>query len=308
MGTEAKWYLYGLSVGGTVITPLTDATPAANTEFITEYTPGGLLPCFRGAQGVRPTVEASSPRIKAVLDLLGFLGKDCSATNVDLYYMKAGGHASRSPIADTVHKAVRARRSLVCWSRLSVRHGGNAAVDFRVVPTYDGSNAPLVGLGQIALPAAPLPTDLYTLGPVSLNGTVLSGIDGWTLDLGTQIDETASDGEEFTSFVGIRSADPVLTVTHPDPKYWETLGLDGQAVTACSFALRKKAVDSTRNVAAATAAHVKFSNTDNPGGLATVQRTSGGTGNASSTELRIAFRVNAAGSAYPLAVNTAVAL
>jgi hypothetical protein len=306
MGTQAKYYLYGLSAGSALISPLTDATPSANVEFFTENTPGGILPAFRGAHGARPTIEASTPKIASVLNLCGFLGKDLSGANTDLYYVQAPSHGSRAPLNQAVHKAVRARRALVYWTRISVRQGGLASIDVRVVPTFDGNNVPLVGLGAIAMPAAALPTEFYTLGPVSLNNALLEGIDGWTLDLGTQIEEAGSDGEEFTSFVGIRQADPVLTVTHPDPKYWESLGLDGAAVTACSFGLRKKAPDSTRNLA--TGQHIKFANTDNPAGLATVQRTSGGTGNASSTELRIAFRVNQTSSVYPLTVNTATAL
>ena len=306
MGTSKQYYLHGILLGGaTWIGELTDTTPAANVELLTEYASGAVAPSFRGGHGARPDVSFTSPQLKTILDACGMTGAGYLATNVDLYYRKASNLATREAIASLSPLLIRARRSCVYWTSSNAQQGQVATIACRIVPTFDGTNAPLIGLGSQAIPSGLVAEQFYTLGPVKPNGgAAVDGLQGWTLEMNPEINEKASSGEDFLSFVGVRRHDPVWTLTGPDLDYWASIGVDGLQLTALAAYLRKKAEDSTRCEANGNAVHIKFSNVDTPCGLITIDNTTGGMTDEASQGLRIGMRVDDAASSYPLQVAT----
>lgn len=309
-GTTQQFYLHGVLLPGAVwIGALTDTTPAANVSFLDGFASGSaVVPSFRGGQGATPDISFTTPQIKTVLDQCGFTGLDCSASQCDLYYRKAKLLDTREAIGASEHLMLRAKRCLLYWTGIQAQQDQPATIACRIVPTYDGTNAPLVGTGSQTIAANLLSEQHYTLGPVKLNGNWIDGVQGWNLDLGVQLNERRSDGLIYPTFVGVRQHNPVLTVTTPDADFWASPGVAGAAVTALLAYLRKKDDDATGNLTDATASHIQFSNAENPAGLATVENSSGGIDDEASLDLRIGLRISTANTAHPLAADTAIAI
>lgn len=305
-----QYYLHGILLpGATWIGQLTDTTPAANIEFLTDYASGSaIVPSFRGAHGARPDISFTSPQIKTILDATGLTGVAYAANNVDLFYRKGTVLGTRDAIGGGTHLLVRARRSFFYWTQIEASQDAAASISCRIVPTFDGTNAPIVGLGSQNIAANLLAAQEYTLGPVKPNGTPIDGVQSWTLSLNPDVNAKASDGESFWSFFGVRRHDPVLSVYTPDLDRWVSIGTGGLQITTLTAYLRKKKIDSTSNEADGSAVHIKFTGADNPCGLATLMDTSGGVTDEAALGLNIGLRISAADTAYPLTLSTASAI
>jgi len=309
-GTTKQYYLHGILLPGSVwIGELTDTTPAANVTFLDAFAAGSaVVPSFRGGQGATPDITFTTPQIKTILDQCGMTGLDCSASYCDLYYRKAKLVDTREAIGSSVHLQVRARRCLLYWTSITAQQDQPATIACRIIPTFDGTNAPLAGTGSQTIASNLLAEQHYTLGPVKLNGSWVDGVQAWNLDLGVQLNEKRSDGQTYPTFVGVRQHNPVLTATTPDADYWASPGVAGAAVTALLAYLRKKDDDNTGNLSDATAEHIQFANNDNPAGLISVQNTTGGINDEASLDLRVGLRISSADTVHPLTVNTAIAI
>jgi len=309
MGMTKKFYLHGILLpSGAWISQLTDTTPAAAVEQICEYAAGAYVPSFRGGHGAVPEITFTSPQLKTVLDLCGLAGADLSAGNVDLFYRAATNLGTRAAIGDGAHIRIRAVRAMMTWDQITARQNQLATIGCRIIPTFDGTTPPLVGLGSQTIAANLLASQAYTLGPVKLNGAWIDGSIDWTLNLNPKPNDEASDGDAYISWAGVERHDPVLSVTPRDLGHWETIGVGGLQVTACLAYLRKKSADLVGNVADANAEHILFSGTDNPCGMATLEQSSDGSDGAAQIALRVGLRISDAASAHPLTLNTATAI
>lgn len=312
-GTTKQYFLHGILLpGGTWIGVATDLTPAANIEHLTAYAGAATVPSFRGGAKAVPDVSFTTTQINDILnectDGDGISLADYSAGNVDLFFRRATNFSTRDTIGTATALRLRAYRSMMYWTRIEARQDQAATIECRVIPTWDGTNNPIVGLGTQTIASMLLAQNQYTLGPVKLNGAWIDGVEGFTLEQNHELNEKASDGQIFLTFAGIRRSDPILNVDTPDLDQWVSPGTDGVAITALLAYLTKRKKDSTSNVADATAEHIKFSGADNPGGLATVEQGSGGIDAPGSVGLRIATAISTATTLHPLTVDTAAAI
>ena len=100
MGTTSQYYLHGVLLGGATWVPvLSDATPAANVDFLTEWAGAAVTPSFTGAQQAIPDVTFTTSEIKTILDACtdgdGVSIKGYSSTQIDLCYRLATNFGSR---------------------------------------------------------------------------------------------------------------------------------------------------------------------------------------------------------------------
>jgi hypothetical protein len=304
MSTNNQYYLHGILLpSGEWISQLTDTTPSHNVQKIVEYAAGSLVPSFRGAHGARPDVTFTSTQLGTILAATGLWGAAYAATNVDLFYRLGSNLGTRAALASSAHLRIRAVRSVLYWDRISAKQGDLATISCRLVPTFDGTNPPLVATGSLAIATQPLAVAPYTLGPVKLNGVSLDAIAGWDLALNPEINEKASGGDSWTSFCGINRHNPVLTVTPEDLGNWATIGHTGLQLTSLVAYLRKKSADLVTNVANGTAEHIAFSATDNPCGIATIENSSGGIGSPATASIQCGLRVTNAATTHPLTLS-----
>ena len=309
MATATQWYLHGIQLpSGSWISQLTDLTPATSTAHLVGYASGAVVPSFRAAQGVRPEFTFSTPQIGTVLTACGLPGVGYAANYADLYFRKSSNLGGRVSIVTAEHQRLRAMRFFLYWTRISAGQDGEARIECRLVPTYDGTNAPLVPAGTVAIPFYVLASEFYTLGPVVLNGVEVADLSEWSLDLGARMRERASSGQDFLSFCGVESHDPVLTCTTGDAAWWVSPGLSGAQLTTAKFFLRRRQPDQTRCYADGSAQHIAVSAVDNPCGLVTVERSGGAGPDPATVSLRAGFRISAVADAHPLSLDLAAAI
>jgi hypothetical protein len=293
-------YLWGLSLpNSAMITELVDCTPKPAVELLSALCAGDVVPQFVGGHGAQPQVDFRSPQIKTILDACGLYGYDTSAGNTDLHYRAGTNLSTRAAIG----LRVRCLRALLHWTQISARQKGAAEISCSLIPTFDGTNAPLSVAGSSAVPVlGALPQQYYTLGPVVVNGAALAGVSDWSLDLGVKTNVEAADGESYPSWCGVESHSPVLTVNCRAIGAWYTAGMGGTALTSLAFYLRKKRLDNMACEENATAVHIKFTAAK---GLLYVDQLGGGADGPASCTVKIYLRRAAPADIHCLAVDTA---
>jgi len=296
-------YLYSVIINATTIAELTDATPAPVVKLLSAMAAGDVLPQFIGGHGAAPAVDFRSPQIKDLLDVLGLYGYDGTAGNTDLHYRSGTNLSTRAATG----LRVRCLRALSYWTGIQASQDQLAEIACRIVPTWDGTNAPMTPVGATAAPSLSLPAQYYTLGPVSINGSVVGGLTGWSLDLNPQIHVEAADGESVPSWCGVESHAPVLSLTTRTLAQFATVGVTGLALngtTGLVFYLRRKATDGVGCLADASG-HIKFTALS---GMVYVDNNAGGAGGPAACGLRIALRRANTSAAHCLSVSTASAI
>ena len=305
MSVATVHVLHGIDIAGTFLSQLQDVTPTANVEDLVGYAAGHPDPLFTGTRSVKPDVRFGTTQIKTLLDACGadFLA-DLSGGNTDLYYKKVTNLGEREAAASLVHTRMRMATGILYWEEISVEHQQDAVMRARIVPIYNGSVAPLIPAGSLALVGTPAVTSFFTLGPVVINTVALPAVKSWRLALSNTAMEESADGELYTTFSAIQRLQPVLEVRSLEIGAWASFGLDGTAISALTFALRKKDPDGG-NVANGTAEHIVFAGS---GGKVNLLNSEGGAADdKTATMLRIPLRA-ASASVRPVSFNSASAI
>jgi hypothetical protein len=294
MGVSIVHVLHGVKTPNSFYSQVEDVTPALAANFLTG-TPAGLpQPLFAGVKGYKPDIRFGVTQLKTLFAECGLFGADLSSGNTDLLYKRVANKATRVADATTQHARFRLNDAFMYWTSLAAGHQREAKAEARIKPIYDGTNAPVVPVGNAALAGTPTSAEWFTLGPISINTVALDGVQDITLDLGVKMKELGSDSQAFDSFCAIEEIMPVLTIKGLDISPWATYGVQGTALTALTLYLRRcnnNAASGTAYVPDGTASHIKITAT---AGLITVDNTTGGGNKEASTGLRIALQAPSA--------------
>lgn len=306
MSVSTIHVLHGLRLpSGAFLSELTNARISTAMEDLIGLAAGHPYPLFTGAHTMKPEISGRSPAIETLLTATGLTGLDTSAGNTDFYLKKATDLGIRVANATTGHLRFRATQGLLITQRITARHGQIAEAEFRYLPTWDGTNNPLVAAGSVALAGAEAGAEWFTLGPVSFNSVQIPGVEEVTYDFGIALYEEGSDGEPYLTFAGVKELNPVMvTVRTKEATVWTSYTAEGTALANFTGYLRAKAQDGI-NEANATAAHVKFTNS--LGGRLVVDNSEGGGNELVSNQVRILFRCDAEGEVpLTIALNQAI--
>jgi hypothetical protein len=292
-------YLYGILMpNATMIGELTDCTPSAGVQLLMAKAAGDTLPSFVSSHGLSPAISFRTPALKTVLDACGLWGYNMSGGNCDLHYRSATNLSTRG----TSGTRIRAINALMYWTSLSARQNGLAEISCNIQPVFDGTNAPMTAAGSIAVPTAVLAQEHFTLGPVFVNGSQIGGIQDINVDLGVKMNIKSGDGENYPSWCGIDEHSPVVTITAPRVGLWANFTPEGTALSALSFGLRRKLLDSASNASNASAVHILFTATG--GGAIFLDPANGGINDPANCTLKIHLRRSAIGTSHCLSVAT----
>jgi hypothetical protein len=270
-------------------------------EPITMVPAGFPQPLALHVGAVRPMVNFSTSQLATLLTAAGVYGYDTSGGNTDFFAKAASDLAVRVADATTSHLRFRATQGLLNWTSINAQQDQIATAQCRFCPTFDGTNAPLVAAGSLALSGTPSASECYLMGPVYHNGSGLPGVTGWTLDLGIEFYPIASDGEPYLTFLGVKEIRPVLTIRGVRAANLVTYTLGGTAVTSSlACYLRRKTADGGF-YADGSSQHIKFAATN---GILLPSSASGGGNEPFADEVRILLRP-ATASAQTLTITTA---
>lgn len=264
MGTSKVYYPHGIYfTGGATITQISELTPAHEFSDLIEFAAGQVGPSFTGSNQAAPSIRVRSMQLKDVLDLFAGgdygISADFSSGNVDIEWKAGLNLAERKADADLEHIRGRLQENcMAVWDTITCQQGQPAEITFRLIPIHVVANGdPLIFTNSLALTITSAFAHLFTLGPVKLNGTFLTGVESWTLENQIQERIVHSDGDPFPTYAGIDRYMPKLTLRSNNLAYMNTYGTRGTALSALLLYCRKK-LASGINVADATEEHIKF--------------------------------------------------
>lgn len=279
--------VHGLLLPSTAfLSQLQDGTVTAGIQELSVVPAGFPQPAAVHTGAMRPMVTFTTSQLATLFTATGVYGYGAQG-NFDFFCKATVDRGVRVADATTSHLRFRATEGLLNWLSVDAQQDGVAMARCRFVPTYDGTNAPIIATGSVALSGTPSGGECYSMGPVYHNGSLIPTVTGWSIDLGISFHEVASDGDPYMTFIGVREIAPVLTLRGVRPSHLVTYTMGGTAVTSSlNFYLRRKTTDGGFT-ADGSSAHIEFAATN---GIILPQSASGGGNEAMGEEMRILLR------------------
>lgn len=262
MTTSAVFYPHAIDLDGgtTVITQMSDVTPANNYTDLVEFSAGQTSPQYSGSQFAIPDITFTTGQLNTFLGAVDTEGVavDLSAASVDLYYKKGLPHGTREADASLAHLRGRlTTNALLYWTGLRASQGGQAELTARLLPVWDGTNNPLIWTGSLALAGTSQAAEQFTLGRIDLNGVNIASVQDLDWQNNIVTEEVGDSGEPFITYGAIDTYSTSFTFHTRNTEVLATYGAAGTALTSFEVYLRRK-VASGINVADVTATHVKL--------------------------------------------------
>lgn len=260
------------------------------------------------------SMQAAPKKTMTVLDIATLLGNvspiaglalptSTTYTTLDTYYTALSDGGLRKGASS--HMKVRANKAMIVLNSITANQGQRATAEITVYTTFDGTNAPFVYTTGVSLPSTPAVDELFTMGPVTINGTLLTDVTSVKIDFNPQMKVIASDSDLYPSFCGIMTMSPKITVSTNDVAALNTYGLTGTAINTSGTNFYLKAMTNMgTQVANASTAHIKFALSNSQGKVYT--GSFGGSNTDNSTGTIIIQPI--AGSSTILSTTTGVAI
>jgi hypothetical protein len=218
---------------------------------------GNEYPTLVAIPGATPRITLTIP-FRAAYDVLGL--SLVSLTGFEIYLAK---FASLVRSASSVHTKWALSSSCTAAAMitgLSVNQDGLLMADVEVTPLSNtGMAHPLTRTDNNALPALASQPILHTSGPMSINGTVVPGLQSFGVDLGQSLSVQRTDGAMYPIVAARVDARPKISATHADPvgMYAQLASMLGANITANAVAYFRQ-YDATTGVVDAGATAVSI--------------------------------------------------
>lgn len=275
----------------------------AGIQSLLERPAGHVHPMFRANQSQKPTLEFATNQLSTLLAVVGVGGASLAATQSYFKLANTTGNVAR---ATTSHKRITINSSVIYWTSIRLSHNGAGEANCVIACNWDGTNDPFVYTGGVALNGNPTSGEWFGAGPVSINGTLVPGIQEITINSGIKLTQEGGESDLWDTFTGIEMTEPSVTIQTKEMTNWATLGLTGLALngsTGLVFYARKFAANGSR-VANATQQHISFQGL--LGSAIPIDTSGDGTSPLSDT-LRCEL-VAGSDSVLPLLISTGVAI
>ncbi len=244
MAAPRLYYPHAILLPDTTLLNQFEDLPAANNYAdLAEYSASEVAPSFTGSHSAAPALSFTTTQIGALLEQLTVedVAASLAAGNCDVFYRRGQNLGSRVAAVTTSHLRCRmASNAFLSWESLSVRDGALAEAQARILPVWDETNAPMQWTDGVALSGADNISELYTLGPLYLNGTLLEGVGSLDWQNNIEYEEIRADGKGFIVYAAIKRVRPVVTFDTTDRSVMATYGPEGTALTSLQVFLRKK--------------------------------------------------------------------
>lgn len=244
--------------------------------------------------------------LKTCLDACGVLGTYVTSTiktGVTLYAQKISEGGTRT--AGATHDSWNIKEGYAYPSAITCEHQGDARLSYDLLPTWDGTNNPIVIAKDVALPSPITDALRYTIGPITLGGIVFDQVRRVSIGFGIAAQTEGADSDIWDGFSFVQSVIPSIRIDGVKKRWLDStaIPLTGLLCTHAnsSIIFRKRAIGGTF-VLPATAEHVKFTFA----GLAVVPTIFESEGNAPGT-VSIEIPISWDGTNNPLVANTASA-
>jgi hypothetical protein len=221
---------------------------------------GAVDPTYVAIMSQRPMLRFTSTAIATYLGACGIGGTIIDSgtyPGLEAWFQKMDEGGTRA--SGSSHLLMTVNEGLLVPRAIQAGQDGVATIDLEAVITYDGTNEPIVLADSQALSGSPATAELFTVGPVNINGSALESIQSITIDFGIGVTVQSGDGQVWPTYAAIMSREPSIRVRTTDATAINTFGLDGTAQSASDSVvfLRKLSEGGTR-VADNGSEHISF--------------------------------------------------
>ena len=243
-------------IKGVTIEGINQSSASPGFNVLRVQTDGRVNPAASTVMGQQASMSLTSIDLKAAIDGLGLTGLSFASSDTATFYMQQradGGGIS----AGSTHRKALMNKGLAVINSIQASQGQEATVNIMVYVDGDGTNEPFVLSDSVAVPAYAAGREVWTLGPVELNGTLVEGIQSVNVDFGNVPMRITSDGQVINDFTSLDQA-PVVNIETNDLASFDAFTQAGEAIASTvEIWFRKKAIGGG-NVADATATHIKL--------------------------------------------------
>lgn len=248
---------------GNNITQVSQRSLNTNLSLAINRAAGDPAPGYVAVMKQEPMISWTTTEIGRTLTNVNYatglaVGSDVTCTAADFYFAKVQDRGTRQ--TGSTKMKVATSRGLIVPRILSVQQGGEGTISLEYFNvTTDGSTSPwTISTGQAAGVATPSTDQKWTLGPVTINGTQVNGVQGWSLDFGLTVEPIFADGGVFPLFCWIKEANPIFKIQTNDPVNLSTFGISGARLSSTTKFYMTKIDGSSgvTRVAAGTGEHV----------------------------------------------------
>ena len=202
---------------------------------------------FVAALGAAPELAFSTTAISTALAtfLTGanpLNGIAITGSNFLFYYEKITNRGTRT--AGSNHVKATVAEGMVIPISIDASHYGVASAAYRVICcSADGTTAPIAFAASQALDGGIAnASEMFTLGPVAINGTTLDGVSSVSINFGNNAEVTGGDGNPYPEFCAITTRRPSISISTNNLDDFVSWGLIGAAQGASDSVITLAAV------------------------------------------------------------------
>ena len=226
---------------------------------------GAVDPTYVAVMGQNPKARFTTSALATVLATCGISGLavayDVDEPGAEMFFQALAEGGTRGGAGTNIKLTV--AQGMLLPRTLSAPHNGVASLELELIATYDADAEtppdPIVIETSQNLSGTAGVSEVYTAGPVYVNGSQVEGVQNITLDFGITEVVVGSDGLVWPTYVAIQSRRPSIRVRTGHIDIVNTLGLTGAAQSGTNSVVYLRKVDEggTR-VADATEEHISF--------------------------------------------------
>ena len=231
MGLSNVYTIAGMQSGSTVFKDIRSQTlnPQLTTYLLGSSGTGYRT--FVGVGQISPIIDFTSGDVKTLLASMTNQIALAISSNFYIWFQKMTEGGLRS--SGSTHYKGTIAEGMMIPVNLRMRDGADAELSCQIIMTSsDGSSSPLTLAGSQALVSSAGAASGWTLGPVSLNGTTLEGVEEVSIDFGIRPVVLGASGLVYHTFVGVMEIDPTIRITAAGIDEFLTWGLAGTAQSA----------------------------------------------------------------------------
>jgi len=248
--------LYGVEYGTDKIGGVKALRIETGSESRNEVGDGGVYPTQAPIHAQNPMIEFTTRAIDTALGSIGAVGAAIGTVDFDAYAQAHDEGGTRKGASS--HRQYTVNEGLVVPRRLSCGHQDDAEITYEVLPTWNGTNDPIVITDGVSLPSGFADDERWTLGACTIESFACPWLERLELDFGVEVRREGAASAIWPQFASIVTIKPRLTLRGIDPTWLKSTNIPfaGKAVTHANTAvyLRKRSGASF----ASGSVHLKF--------------------------------------------------
>lgn len=204
MSVTKKYALRTVSIGSNSINQIKGVRISPQIAKMFEYGSGEVDPTFAGIDSEEPIITFSSTAIKKVLAAVDLnTGVAASGSAKFSFYFQQMAPGGTRLTGSTALK-IDVSAGLACIAGITGRDGSPARASVMAyAASTDGETSPLTYTANVAVPTLAATDQLYTIGPATINGAAVGGVESFDFDPRISVRRNRGDGEAYPTFTYI---------------------------------------------------------------------------------------------------------